>query len=160
MTNLSLTQALLTDDVPSNIFWLKSGIFILWKISLIQLKRSTQINTVSRPNDRKKWLHKGKHSLLKNRMYSHLFDAPISDENTLNPDAWPQKLTTHYLGAEPIIQSTHHFLRILKQDPNMSSQDWQTAARLSFQKCNFPFDAADRRQRDIFVVRLNGIEAM
>ena len=43
-------------------------------------------------------------------------------------------ITMHYLGAEPILQSTHHFLRILKQDPNMSSQDWQTAARLSFQK--------------------------
>ena len=93
-------------------------------------------------------------------MYSQLFDAPISDENTLNPDAWLQELTTHYLGAEPIIQSTHHFLRILKQDPNMSSQDWQTAVRFSFQKCNFPVDAADRHQRDFFVVRLNDIEAM
>ena len=93
-------------------------------------------------------------------MYSQLFDAPISDENTLNPDAWLQELTMHYLGAEPIIQSTHHFLRILKQDPHMSSQDWQTAVRLSFQKCNFPVDAADRRQRDIFVVRLNDSEAM
>lgn len=95
-----------------------------------------------------------------NRMYSQLFDAPISDENTLNPDARLQELTMHYLGAEPIIQSTHNFLRILKQDPHISSQDWQTAVRLSFQKCNFPVDAADRRQRDIFVVRLNDIEAM
>lgn len=65
-----------------------------------------------------------------NRMYSQLFDAPISDENTLNPDAWLHELTMHYLGAEPIIQSTHHFLRILKQDPHMSSQDWQRAVRL------------------------------
>lgn len=55
----------------------------------------------------------------------------------------------HYLGAEPIIQSIHHFLRILKQDPNISIQDWQRAVRLSFQKCNFPVDVADRLQRDI-----------
>lgn len=161
MTDLSLTQALLTDDVPSNIFSLKLGIFVLWKISLIRLKRLTRINIVSRPNDRRQWLHKGKHSLLKNRTYSQLFDAPIlSDENTLNADAWLQELTMHYLGAEPIIQSTHYFLRILKQDANMSSHDWQTAVRLSIQKCNFPVDAADRCQRNIFVVRLNDIEAM
>ena len=38
MTDLSLTLAILADGVPSNIFWLTSGIFVLWKISLIQLK--------------------------------------------------------------------------------------------------------------------------
>lgn len=69
-------------------------------------------------------------------------------------------ITMHYLGAEPILQSTHTFLRIHKQDLNMSSQDWQTAVRLSFQKCSFPVDAADRLQRDIFVVRHNDIDAM
>ena len=64
------------------------------------------------------------------------------------------------LGAEPILQITHPLLRIHKQDLNMSSRDWQTAARLSFQKSSFPVDAADRRQCDIFVVRHNDIEAM
>ena len=82
-------------------------------------------------------------------------DTQISDANKLNPAAWLQELTKHYLGAEPIIQSTHHFLRILKQEPTMSIQDWQTAVRFSFQKCNFPVDAEDRRQRDIFVIGLN-----
>ena len=37
----------------------------------------------------------------------------------------------------------------------MSIQDWQTAVRLSFQKCNFPIKAEDRLQRDIFVIGLN-----
>jgi len=37
----------------------------------------------------------------------------------------------------------------------MSIQDWQTAVRLSFQKCNFPVEAEDRLQRDIFVIGLN-----
>ena len=101
-------------------------------------------------------MHKGELCLLKNRMYSQsFFDTQISHQNKLNPAAWLQELTMHYLGAGPIIQSTHHFLRILKQDPNISIQDSQTAVILSFQKCNFPVDAADRLQRDIFVVRLN-----
>lgn len=34
----------------------------------------------------------------------------------------------------------------------MSIQDWQTAVRLSFQKCNFPIKAEDRLRRDIFVM--------
>ena len=37
----------------------------------------------------------------------------------------------------------------------MSIQDWQTAVRLSFQKCNFPIKAEDRLRRDIFVIGLN-----
>ena len=41
-------------------------------------------------------------------------DTQISDDNKLNAAAWLQELTKHYLGTEPIIQSTHHFLRILK----------------------------------------------
>ena len=82
-------------------------------------------------------------------------DTQISDDNKLNPAAWLQELTKHYLGAKPIIQSTRHFLRILKQEPTMSIQDWQKAVRLSFQKCNFPVEAEDRLQRDIFVIGLN-----
>ena len=82
-------------------------------------------------------------------------DTQISEANKLNPAAWLQELTKHYLGAEPIIQITHHFLRILKQKPSMSIQDWQTAVRFSFQKWNFPVEAEDRLQRDIFVIGLN-----
>ena len=41
-------------------------------------------------------------------------DTQISDDNKLNPAAWLQEQTKHYLGGGPIIQSTHHFLRILK----------------------------------------------
>ena len=101
-------------------------------------------------------MHKGELQHLKNTMYPQLFDTQISDDNKLNPAAaWLRELTMHYLGAGLIIQSTNHFLRILKQDPNISIQDWQTSVILSFQKCNFPVDAADRLQRDIFVVRLN-----
>ena len=73
--------------------------------------------------------------------------------NKLNPAAWLQEETKHYLGAEPVVQSTHHFLRILKQEPNISIQDWQTAVRLSFRKCNFPVETAGRRQHDIFCDR-------
>ena len=109
----------------------------------------------SRPNEGRQWMHKGELCLLENRIYSQPFDIQISDQNKLNPAAWLQELTMHYLGAGLIIQSTHHFLKILKQDPNISIQDWQTPVILSFQKCNFLVDAADRLQRDIFVVRLN-----
>ena len=37
----------------------------------------------------------------------------------------------------------------------MGIQDWQTAVRLCFQKCNFPVEVEDRIQRDIFVIGLN-----
>ena len=37
----------------------------------------------------------------------------------------------------------------------MSIQYWLTAVRFSFQKCNFPVEAEDRLQRDIFVIGLN-----
>ena len=43
----------------------------------------------TRPNDQRQWLHKGEISLLKNRMYSQLFDTQITDENKLNSaSAW------------------------------------------------------------------------
>ena len=37
----------------------------------------------------------------------------------------------------------------------MSIQDWQTAVRPSFQKCNFPIEAEARLQCDVFVIGLN-----
>ena len=65
------------------------------------------------------------------------------------------QLSQHYLGEEPIIKSTHNFLRILRQEPGMSIQDWHTLVRLEYQKCNFPTAVDDRLQRDIFVIGLN-----
>ena len=47
-------------------------------------------------------------------------DAQISEEEKQNPAQWLTKLSQHYLGGEPINQSTHHFLRKLKQEPGMS----------------------------------------
>ena len=64
-------------------------------------------------------------------------------------------VSQHYLGGEPIIQSTHNFLRKLKQEPGMSIQAWHTLVRLEYQKCNFPPEVDDRLQRDIFVIGLN-----
>lgn len=64
-------------------------------------------------------------------------DAQISEDNKQNPAQWLTKLSQHYLGGEPIIQSTHNFLRKLKQEPGMSIQAWHTLVRLEYQKCNF-----------------------
>ena len=53
------------------------------------------------------------------------------------------------------MQSTHHFLGILKQELGMSIQAWHTLVRVEYKKCNFPSVAEDRLQRDIFVIGLN-----
>ena len=82
-------------------------------------------------------------------------DAQIADEDKQHPARWLRQLSQHYLGKEPIIQSTHNFLRILRQEPGMSIQDWHTLVRLEYQKCNFPAAVDDRLQRDIFVTGLN-----
>jgi len=42
-------------------------------------------------------------------------DAQIADDDKQHPARWLTQLSQHYLGEEPIIQSTHNFLRILKQ---------------------------------------------
>ena len=82
-------------------------------------------------------------------------DSQIPSEDKQHPAKWLARLTHHYLGEEPIIQSTHHFLRILKQATEMSIQEWHTLVRLEYQKCNFPSAVDDRLQRDIFVIGLN-----
>lgn len=83
-------------------------------------------------------------------------NAQIAPDDKLNQAAkWLTQLTKHYLGGEPIIQSTHNFLRILKQESSMSIQDWHTTVRLNYQKCDFPAAVDDRLQRDIFVIGLN-----
>ena len=81
-------------------------------------------------------------------------NAQISQDEKGNPATWLAELTKHYLGGEPIIQATHHFLRSLNQAQAMSIQDWHTEVRLSYQRCDFPAEAADRLQRDIFVIGL------
>lgn len=88
-------------------------------------------------------------------MYLPQPSTQIADEDKQHPAKWLAKLSNHYLGEEPIIQCTHNFLRILKQDPGMSIQQWHTAVRLEYHKCNFPSAVDDRLQRDIFVIGLN-----
>ena len=82
-------------------------------------------------------------------------DSQIAEEDKQNPAQWLIKLSEHYLGGEPIMQSTHHFLGILKQELGMSIQAWHTLVRVEYKKCNFPSVADDRLQRDIFVIGLN-----
>ena len=53
------------------------------------------------------------------------------------------------------MQSTHHFLGILKQELGMSIHAWPTLVRVEYKKCNFPSVADDRLQREIFVIGLN-----
>ena len=80
-------------------------------------------------------------------------DAQIVDKQ--HPARWLAQLSQHYLGGEPIIQRTHNFLHILRQEPGMSVQDWHTLVMLEYQKCNFPTAVDDGLQRDIFVIGLN-----
>lgn len=53
-------------------------------------------------------------------------DSQIDDEDKQHLARWLVKLSSHYLGEEPFIQSTHNFLRLLKQDPGMTIQQWHT----------------------------------
>ena len=62
-------------------------------------------------------------------------DAQIAEEDKQNPAQWLIKLSEHYLGGEPIMQSTHHFLGILKQELGMSIQAWHTLVRVEYKKC-------------------------
>ncbi|KAK3749290.1 hypothetical protein QZH41_007556 [Actinostola sp. cb2023] len=82
-------------------------------------------------------------------------DAQIPTEDKFHPAKWLDQLSQHYLSGEPIIQSTHNFLRILKQDPGMTIQAWHTMVCLEYQKCYFPAAVDDRLQRDIFLIGLN-----
>ena len=76
-------------------------------------------------------------------------DAQIPPDNKLKPAKWLTQITKHYLGGEPIIQSTHNFLCILKQEPSMSIQDWHTTVRLNYQKCDFRAAVDDRLQQNL-----------
>lgn len=55
-------------------------------------------------------------------------DAQIADEDKGHRARWLAQLSQHYLGEEPIIQSTQ--LRLLKQEPGMSIQAWNIPVRL------------------------------
>ena len=70
---------------------------------------------------------------------------------------WFAQLLQHYLGEETVyvIQSTHNFLRLLKQELSMSIQKWHTLVRLQNQTCHFPTAGDDRLQRGIFIIALN-----
>ncbi len=91
-------------------------------------------------------------------------DSQIANEDKQHPAKWLAKLSSHYLGEEPIITMcksesrctfAHNFLRILKQDPRMSIQQWHTVVWLEYLKCNFPSAVDDRLQWDIIVIGLN-----
>ena len=71
-------------------------------------------------------------------------DSQISDEEKQNSAQWLAKLTQHYRGGKPLMQSTHNFLRMLKQEPGMSIQAWHTLLRLEYQKSKFPSTVIDR----------------
>ena len=88
-------------------------------------------------------------------MLTTIFNAQIAPGDKLNPAKWLTQLTKYYLGGEPIIQTTHNLLRILKQEPNMSIQDWHTTVRLNYENCDFPEAVDDQLQREIFVICLN-----
>lgn len=61
-------------------------------------------------------------------------DAQIADEDKGHPVRWLAQLSQHYLGEEPIIQSTHNFLCLLEQEHSMSIQAWHTLVYLKCQK--------------------------
>lgn len=82
-------------------------------------------------------------------------DSQIDNEDKRQPARWSAKRSSHYLGEEPAIQSTHNFLRLLKYDPGITIQQWHTLVRLEYQKCNLPSAVDDRLQREIFTVDLN-----
>lgn len=68
-------------------------------------------------------------------------NSQISDKEKQNSAQW---LTQHYLGGKPLMQSTHNFLRMLKQEPGKSIQAWHKLLRLEYQKSKFPSAVIDR----------------
>lgn len=114
------------------------------------------MTTGSLQKDRKLWLPFVELFLQPNGMCSQPRSTPkFADDDKWHPARWLVQLSQHYLGEEPIIQSTHNFLCVLKQEPGMSIQDWHTLVRSEYQKCNFPTTLDDHLQRDIFIIGLN-----
>ena len=60
-------------------------------------------------------------------------------------------LDTHYLGAEPVLESSYNFLRVIAQPSGMSVGDREALVMSEFSKCMYPPEAADRLQRVIFL---------
>lgn len=120
----------------------------------------------TRPNDQRQWLHKGEISLLKNRMYSQLFDTQITDENKLNSaSAWVQELMNALSGSRayntkhpPLSEnsqarSKYKYSRLAKscktQLPKVQLSSWrsrQTSARYFVVSLN---DTFKRHRRDV-----------
>ena len=68
-------------------------------------------------------------------------DSQIDNEDKQYPAKWLAKLSSHYLGEEPVIQSTHNFLRLLKQEPGMSIQQWHTFNETRVPEMQFPISS-------------------
>ena len=90
MTDLCLTLVTLTGSELSNILWLTFRIFALWRILLPQLKmkRPKAMAALQRAFPSQEW-----------DVLTTTTDTQISDDNKLNPAAWLQEQTKHYLGA-------------------------------------------------------------
>ena len=134
-----------------NYSWQISEIIVLWKISLTPRNPSTAMIISLPPNGQKPSLLSVALSLKRDVTYS-LRPSTLKLQQRIS-----YTLSCHstILVGEPIIQSTHNYLRILKQEPGMSIQSWYTLVRLEYQKYNFLEAADDRLQRDIFVIGLN-----
>ena len=123
---------------------LTSGTSASWKITSIPPNPSTATTIGLQPNARKSWLLFGAHfSQAEWDVLTTTIDAQIPEEDKQNPAQWLAKLSQHYLGGEPIIQSTHNFLRVLKQAPGMSIQAWHTLVHLEYQKPSLPQQMTD-----------------
>ena len=127
-----------------------------WRTMWILLRISTATIIGYLRNNLRPWQLFDELSLkLKWDFLTTTIDSQIIDKEEQHPARWLAQLSSHYLREEPVIQSTHNFLRLLKQDPGTTIQQWHTSVRLEYQKCNFPSAVDDRLQRDIFLIGLN-----
>ena len=60
---------------------------------------------------------------------TNTINAQIAKDDKQHPARWLVQLSQHYLGDESVIQPTHNFLCILKQERGMLIQDWHTLVR-------------------------------
>lgn len=86
---------------------------------------------------------------------THTINTQIADEDKGHPARWIAQPSQHYLGDECIIQSTHNFLCLLRQEPGMTIQDWHTLVHFEYEKYHFPREVDDYLQQDILIIGLN-----
>ena len=151
MTDLCLMLATLTGSELSNILWLTFGIFALWSILLTHLEMLTWMTVGSESNDRRQWLLSSFSRM--GCSYNYHRHSNLRRQQT-KPCGVASRANRALPGSRANNPKYSPFSENSKE-PTMSIQDWQTAVRLSFQKCNFPIKAEDRLQRDIFVIGLN-----